>query len=387
MTYCNTCGAQLVPGAAHCANCGAATPAYYNNTGTASEAPTIAPSPFTVAQQPSPTTAYGSNPYAPPPTQSSQQNPYTPLPPSAPFSQQNPYTAPPPYGAPQTGPQPTFPPPLAPAGPQGQKPPRRFSPVIIVLIIVIAVLVIAGSGLIYYATVYQPNQQHAQATATAIAQGTATAHAQASSTAQAQAQINATATAAAANPYAHSGTLVFSDPLSDNSKGVSWAQDPLNCTFTGGAYHVKAPDPRFYDDCLAVDSNYTNFSFEAQMQIMKGDGGGLVFRDLDTPQAYRNYAFDVYQDGSYYLYITNGSNTTVLTSGNSSAIKQGLGQSNLVAVVAQGSTITIYINHQQIASITDSTFTHGKIGFEAIPNGTNGHTTEVIFSNARVWMF
>ena len=387
MTYCNSCGAQLVPGAAHCSNCGAATPAYYINTGAAPEAPTIPPTPFTVVQQPPPTTAYGSNPYAPPPTQSSQPNPYTPLPPSAPFSQPNSYTAPPPYVTPQTGPQSAYPPPLAPAGPQGQKPPRRFSPLIIVLIAIIAVLVIAGSGLIYYTTVYQPNQQHVQATATAIAQATATAHAQASSTAQAQAQINATATAAAANPYAHSGTLVFSDPLSDNSKGVSWAQDPTNCSFTGGAYHVKAPDPRYYDDCLAVDSNYTNFAFEAQMQIVKGDGGGLVFRDQDTPQAFRNYVIDVFQDGSYYLYLVNGSNVSTLTSGNSPAIKQGVGQSNLVAVVAQGKTITIYINHQQVTSITNSTFTQGKIGFEATANGTKGHATEVVFSNVRVWMF
>ena len=387
MTYCNSCGAQLPAGAAHCPNCGAATPAYYINTGTAPEAPTIAPTPFTVVQQSPPTTAYGSNPYAPPPTQSSQPNPYTPLPPSAPFSQPNSYTAPPPYVTPQTGPQSAYPPPLAPAGPQGQKPPRRFSPLIIVLIAIIAVLVIAGSGLIYYATVYQPNQQHVQATATAIAQATATAHAQASSTAQAQAQINATATAAAANPYAHGGTLVFSDPLSDNSKGVSWAQDPVNCSFTGGAYHVKAPDPRYYDDCLAVDSNYTNFAFEAQMQIVKGDGGGLVFRDQDTPQAFRNYVIDVFQDGSYYLYLVNGSNVSTLTSGNSPAIKQGVGQSNLIAVVAQGSTITVYINHQQIASVTDSTFNHGKIGFESTANGSNGHATELVFSNARVWMF
>src|SRR2546423_2591279 len=92
MTYCNSCGAQLVPGAAHCSNCGAATPAYYINTGAAPEAPTIPPTPFTVVQQPPPTTAYGSNPYAPPPTQSSQPNSYTPLPPPAPFSQPNSYT-------------------------------------------------------------------------------------------------------------------------------------------------------------------------------------------------------------------------------------------------------------------------------------------------------
>src|SRR5205814_5788264 len=136
-----------------------------------------------------------------------------------------------------------------------------------------------------------------------------------------------------------------------------------------------------------VGSNYSNFAFEAQMQIVKGDGGGLVFRDQDTLQAFRSYTLDVFQDGSYDLYIVNGSSVATLTSGNSPAIKQGVGQSNLVAVVAQGKTITIYINHQQVASITDSTFTHGKISFEATANGTNGRATEVAFSNARVWMF
>jgi type II secretory pathway pseudopilin PulG len=376
MTYCNSCGAQLAPGAAHCSNCGAPTLAYYSNTGTPPEAPTVTPSAFTVPQQSLPSTAYGSNPYASPTIPSSQQNPYTPPPP---------YVPPPPYGTPQTGPQPAYPPPLTPASAQGQKPPRRFSPGLAVLLIIIVVLIIVGSALIYYATVYQPNQQHAQATATAVAQATETAHAQATSTALAQARINATATAAAANPYTHSGTLVFVDPLSDNSKGVNWAQDPLNCGFMGGAYHVKAPDPRYYDDCLANDSNYSNFTFEVQMQIMQGDGGGLVFRDLDSPQAYRNYALDVYQNGSYNLFITNGSSSAVLSSGNSTAINLGLGQINLIAVVAQGNTITIYINHQQVASTTDSTFNHGKIGFEAIAYSSTGHATEVVFSNARVW--
>lgn len=248
-------------------------------------------------------------------------------------------------------------------------------------------LVIAGSSLIYYATVYQPKQQHAQATATAIVQVTQTAHAQATSTAQALARINATATAAAANPYTHSGTLVFSDPLSDNSKGVNWAEDPTVCGFMGGAYHVKEPNPNYVNDCLANDSNYSNFAFEVQMQIVQGDGGGIIFRDQDTAQAYRSYALDVYQDGSYNLYKVNGagSNIQTLTSGNSTAIKQGLNQSNLIAVVAEGNTITVYVNQQRIASITDSTFSHGRIGLEAAPSSSNGHPTEVAFSNAKVW--
>lgn len=401
---CRSCGFQLPPGAKACPNCGTRTSAYYSDGATAydptfvthpsgpqagsspSYDPTLAASPSRTP--PPPSTAYGSSASPPGPTSPGSADPYSALPPPLPPStQQNPYTPPPPYVIPQTGPQPAYPPPLTPAGPQGQKPQRRFPTGIAVLLIALAVLIIAGSLLIYYATVYQPNQQHAQATATAIAQGTETAHAQATSTAQALARINATATAAAANPYTHSGTLVLSDPLSDNSKGVNWAEDPIVCGFMGGTYHVKEPNPNYINDCLANGTDYSNFAFEVQMQIVKGDGGGIIFRDQDTAQVYRSYALDVYQDGSYNLYKVNGSGSTIqtLTSSNSTAIKQGLNQSNLIAVVAEGNTITVYVNQQRITSITDSTFSHGKIGFEAAPSSSNGHPTEVAFSNAKVW--
>lgn len=381
---CQSCGAQLPSGAKVCPRCGTPTPAYHSNSVPSSDpnapfypyGPAAGPSqPYdpTVVAPPStpsytPPTAYGSTLYAPP----EQQNPYAP-PPGSP----GPYGPPPPYVPPQPGLYPPASPPFMPAGPQGQPPSRRSPAGLVVLLIALAILLIIGGGaLFYYTAVYQPNRMHEQATATAGVQLTGTA--------QAQAKINATATAAAENPYTHNGTLALTDPLSDNSKGYKWSEAPGNCRFTGGAYHAIAPDAHFSDYCLADATDFSNFAFEVQMQIIQGDDGGILFRTENTnPNQY--YVFYIGQDGSYFLNMANGSNYPILSSGTSATINQGLNKTNLIAVVAQGSTITLYMNHHQLAAVTDGNFSHGQIGFLASPQGNGGHPTEVVFSNARVW--
>ncbi len=71
-----------------------------------------------------------------------------------------------------------------------------------------------------------------------------------------------------------------------------------------------------------------------------------------------------------------------LTSNSSSAIKTGLNQSNLIAVVANGSTLDLFVNGQKIDSVLDSTYSHGQIG--VVADATNNQT-EVVYSNAKVW--
>jgi hypothetical protein len=160
----------------------------------------------------------------------------------------------------------------------------------------------------------------------------------------------------------------------------------MNCRFIGGAYHDIAPDIHFSDYCLAGTTDFSNFAFEVQMQIIKGDAGGILFRVENTnPNQY--YALYVGQDGTYFLNRANGADYPTLTNGTSAAINQGLNQTNVIAVVAQGNTITLYVNHHQIADVTDSNYSHGQIGFLASPQANGGHQTEVVFSNARVWTF
>ncbi len=76
--------------------------------------------------------------------------------------------------------------------------------------------------------------------------------------------------------------------------------------------------------------------------------------------------------------------SSLIPSHSNSAINAGLNQSNLVAVVAQGSTLNLYINQQKIDSISDTTYSHGEIAVVADGFPSN-HPTEVMYSNARVW--
>ena len=79
-----------------------------------------------------------------------------------------------------------------------------------------------------------------------------------------------------------------------------------------------------------------------------------------------------------------GNNVKDLAGVSSAAITTGLNQSNVIAVVAQGSTLSIYFNHQKIAGASDSAFNHGQIGLVA---DSNSHPSEVAFNNVKVWTY
>jgi len=218
---------------------------------------------------------------------------------------------------------------------------------------------------------------------TATAQANATATTQANATATTQAAY-ATATATA-NPYG--GTLALSDSLSDNSHGYEWpvVNDQFGtCQFLGGAYHVSTTISSGGHWCDA-SPDFSNFAFEVQMTILKGDTGGIIFRDDNALNT--RYVFSVGQNGKCELSIAQGTpNTKILVQPVlSPAVHQGLGKTNTIAVVAQGNTITLHVNHQQIVSVTDSTSSHGLIGLVVSSYAPGGYPTEVAYSNARVW--
>jgi len=304
------------------------------------------------------------------------------------------YAAPPPQ---YVAPQPQYSPP-----PQRR---RRLSPLLVVLLIVLVLLIIGGSGLLYYTNVYQPNQLHAQATATADSQvtgtaqanatanagatGTAVSQAQATATVQAQGTQQAQATATALQTIytaATSGTPALSDPLSQQDSN-NWEVDTKNgggaCAFTNGIYDANMPQAGFFASCFAQSSNFSNFAFQVQMNILKGDRGGIIFRA--APASNKFYLFRIGQDGAYdlFLYVdSNGSHARSLIAGNSAAIHTGLNQNNKLAVIARGANLYFYANSQYIASVSDSTFGSGQIGLFA-----DDHTnpTEVAFNNLQVW--
>ncbi len=198
-------------------------------------------------------------------------------------------------------------------------------------------------------------------------------------------QRNSLLNAGTANPYPpNTGTLALNDSLSDNSNGYFWSENNDStgrCEFSGGAYHDSVLPHVSSHNCFAVTTNFNNFAYEVQMTIIQGDSGGIVFRANESQGS--EYLFRIGIDGSYALEIyNNNAYIGTLTSSPSTAINTGPNQSNLIAVVANGSNIDLYVNKQQIYFVIDSTYSQGEIGVAA---SSNGNPTEVVFTNAKVW--
>jgi hypothetical protein len=190
------------------------------------------------------------------------------------------------------------------------------------------------------------------------------------------------------DPYIHQGKLVLNDPLYNNISGYNWSVlTPSSggnvCQFEEGHYHDSdSKASKKITPCIARANNFSDFVFEVQMTIIQGDCGGIAFRyNIHTINL---YYFAVCQYGGYGLYVYQNTTIKEIIDGNSASfIYTGLKQTNLVAVVARGSTITLYINRNPIASISDSTSMVGQLGVVAA--SVVSSETEVVYSNAKVW--
>ncbi|MBO0782876.1 MAG: hypothetical protein J2P37_29020, partial [Ktedonobacteraceae bacterium] len=289
-------------------------------------------------------------------------------------------------------------------GPTPPTPKKRLSPVTTTLLICLALLVIGSGILIYYTGVYEPGRKAGLATATANAQAsataqtTATANAQASAAAQgsatANAQITATANAqvaATASVVASmqqqydqvvSGTPTLNDPLSGPSAN-NWDEAAQECTYANGAYHVAIARQRIFLYCTARATNFSNFAYQVSMNILKGDSGGMIFRaDINAPHF---YLFTFSTNGSYSLYYypnNKAEDSQPLYRGSSTVFNQGLNQNNTIAVIARGSTLSLYANGKYLAQVSDTHLSGGQIGLVA---SENTNSTEVVFTQAKVW--
>jgi hypothetical protein len=179
------------------------------------------------------------------------------------------------------------------------------------------------------------------------------------------------------------GQLSFFDSLSRES-GSKWSShnssDGDECQFTGGVYHIiDQPNDHIFMWCEA-SGTFSDFAFEVELTITRGDCAGISFRD----DGKHSYILRICQDGTYSInkYYT-GSDITHLRANNSSAMRTGRGQQNKIAVVASGSTMTFYVNSQQIDQIQDDSSTSGSIAL--IANSISSDITDVAYSNARLW--
>lgn len=337
------------------------------------------PAPPLLPVPPVPPTAYPSMP----PVQNQQNQSYNPT---------NPTVYPQPQQAsPQFYPQPQYSggvgnmpntanvPNVPDAPPRFVPPPKRrgLSIGLIVLVILALVIIIGSTSFLFIA--------HNNQVAINNASATSTAHAQAQAQATAVV-VHATATfnAQFPNPYPpHTGTLVFFDTLADASTVPTnkWDQNS-NCQFRNGGYHATESHSNTFVVCGAHATNFANFAYRVETTIVAGDCGGVVFRSDNRNQ--NLYLYEVCQNGTFSLATYSGTSGQYLINHQSNvAINKGTGKANLIAVVANGSTIDLYDNNVLLGSQSDTKFSSGQIGVYA--DNYTSTTTDVQFNNARVW--
>ncbi len=229
---------------------------------------------------------------------------------------------------------------------------------------------------------------HSNATATASTHATTVAHdatstvvtqnAHATSTARAIVAATETVVIANRNPYPpQTGTLVELAPTPKVGTGTI-------CNQTNGAMHATNNHTGSVGYCWGGNP-YDNFAYDVEMTIVKGDCGGIIFRE-DGTEGSKEYMFNVCQYGYHTVDIDEGASQqfkNVTYAQTTPGLKQGLNQMNLIGVVAQGQNITVYVNKQQVASFTDSTYGSGLVGVDVWNTNSNG--TDVVFANQRVW--
>lgn len=192
------------------------------------------------------------------------------------------------------------------------------------------------------------------------------------------------------NPYPHylpgQGVITVVDPLSTHSQ---WSADTNNttrkdCIYRGGTFQVSEPTQQHFSICNSDATNYSNFAFEVQMMIIKGDCGGITFRY--NPQR-QFYLFKVCQspsssDAALINYRNpNGTSLLVLVQDRLVRLKR-LNQWNTLTILAKGSELELYINNQLVGIGKDGSYPTGAIGLLAY-NVTN--STEVAYKDAKIW--
>jgi hypothetical protein len=201
------------------------------------------------------------------------------------------------------------------------------------------------------------------------------------------------------DPYTHTGFCLPGHCAVSFESFPDTAGEPARCVPAGDSdsYEVVEPNKLKWHPCISDAANYSNFVYQAQMTITSGDCGGLLFRTAE--QKSDTYQFEVCANGRYYLYYYDAKgpdvfNPSTCTQPNGSkgscalvnttavAVKQGPDRTNLLAVEANGSTLTLYVNHVLLTSVTDKKFTSGHIGVFA---GAYKDPTNVTFSNLVVW--
>ena len=173
------------------------------------------------------------------------------------------------------------------------------------------------------------------------------------------------------DPPAADSNILFQDDFSNPSSGWDRADwDDGSADYSDGVYriHVKvssydiwANPGQYFEGDVRVEADATKVGGEDDNDY------GLICRYSGSPES-PSYYFSIISSDGYAVIgkTTDGASEYISTElmALSDAIKQG-SSTNHLRLDCVGSTLTLYVNGQEVATINDSAFTGGDVGLMA----------------------
>jgi hypothetical protein len=187
---------------------------------------------------------------------------------------------------------------------------------------------------------------------------------------------------------------LFIDCFTDNSRGWDTSSpDPgkYSIAISNGSLILEENDNRLLPELLPATA-FANFKLIVDATLSKGsqDNGYGVYIRASSQQGtlITYYRFELYGDGTYAVYkglpnSPNGYTALVPRTSNSSIQTQG--NINHITITANGPTMALIVNGQQVKQISDGSYTSGSIAlFVAnLPGSPPG--TQATFKNLVVY--
>lgn len=170
---------------------------------------------------------------------------------------------------------------------------------------------------------------------------------------------------------------IFTDSLSHNTVG-RWQEDK-HCVFQGGSYHVHVSDSGF---CSMNIGAYSNIAIQVDVSLLSGDAAGLLFRGSGESTPYTFYYFFFDRLGSVGFCIDGSAGQTCPL--QDYIPNPPIQKKNVLLVIAQRSSITLYMNGIFIHHLQDSTSASGWIAFGVEVTSTS-QSGDASFSDLKVY--
>lgn len=175
-----------------------------------------------------------------------------------------------------------------------------------------------------------------------------------------------TATLDPDDPRAGLGQPRFEDELNSGANWGLYSNDQVEFTLGDGQLNMTALQADFTDWWTLTGPTVEDFYVEGVLGIGECAGRdevGLVVRSSNVGGQWVGYLFAVTCDGRYALRIWDGETMTKLISETPSEfITAGSNTEHRLGVLAQGDTLTLYVDGNRLTEFTDATYEQGLVG-------------------------